>query len=199
MGPTLLEETAIKILDLKITPMVVAEHLSINSFGECIPKQRVTHGLSWPGIWSKESINSRMDWSKLEPILLGHCLSRLMHQIILLRRTYPGKKTWTRKDYIKSAYIRMHLRVRSALKSAAWIKMTRKCYIILSLSITFGRTSNPADFCLFLEIICYIINDMLTCRSWNEKLMCSFCKNIGDDKKMHTGTQRNKKLSWRLC
>ena len=67
-----------------IPPMGVPEHLVINAFGEYIPKKRVTHDLSFPGIKSKESLNSRVDKTKLEPIMFGHCLIRLIHQIVAL-------------------------------------------------------------------------------------------------------------------
>lgn len=57
--------------------------------------------------------------------------------------------------------------------------MNRKWYIILSLRITFGGTSGPADFCFFSDIVCDTINDILACKSWDEKEMCSdFVKNI---------------------
>ena len=31
------------------------------------------------------------------------------------------------------------------------------------------RTSGPADVCLFLDILCDTINDLLACKSWDEK------------------------------
>ena len=155
--------------NLELASIDVAKHLGINSLGEYITKQRVTHDLSFPGIKSKESINSRMDKSKLEPVMFGHCLLRLIHQIVSLRKRYPNKKIWIRKEDLKSAYRRLHLRASSALKSAVRVKMNKVWYIILSLRITFGGTSGPADFCLFSDILCDTINDLLACKSWDEK------------------------------
>ena len=120
-----------------------------------------------------------MDKSKLEPVMFGHCLLRLIHQIVSLRKRYPNKKIWIRKEDLKSAYRRLHLRASSALKSAVRVKMNKIWYIILSLRITFGGTSGPAAFCLFSDILCDTINDLLACKSWDEKQICSdFTKNI---------------------
>ena len=178
-GLILPEDSVLKIPNLELAPMGVAEHLGINSLGEYITKQRVTHDFSFPGIKSKESINSRMDKSKLEPVMFGHCLLRLIHQIVSLRKRHPNKKIWIRKEDLKSAYRRLHLRASSALKSAVRVKMHKVWYIILSLRITFGGTSGPADFCLFSDILCDTINDLLACKSWDEKQICSdFTKNI---------------------
>ena len=165
--------------NLELASIDVAKHLGINSLGEYITKQRVTHDLSFPGIKSKESINSRMDKSKLEPVMFCHYLLRLIHQIVSLRKRHPNKKIWIRKEDLKSAYRRLHLRASSALKSAVRVKMNKIWYIILSLRITFGGTSGPADFCLFSDILCDTINDLLACKPWDEKQICSdFIKNI---------------------
>ena len=75
------EDSVLKIPNLELAPMGVAEHLGINILGE-----RVIHDLSFPDIQPKESINSRMDRSKLEPVIFGHCLLRLIHQIVSLRK-----------------------------------------------------------------------------------------------------------------
>ena len=57
--------------------------------------------------------------------------------------------------------------------------MNEILYIILSLRITFGGTSGPATLCLFSDILCDTTNDLLACKSWDEKQICSdFIKNI---------------------
>ena len=60
-GLVLPENAALKILDLELAPMGVAEHLGINDLGEYVPKKRVTNNLSIPYVHSKESINSRVN------------------------------------------------------------------------------------------------------------------------------------------
>ena len=73
-GIILLEKDAKDIPGLEIAPMGVAERLGIAETGEYVPKKRITHDLSWPGKFSEESINYRIDLSQCEPIILGHCL-----------------------------------------------------------------------------------------------------------------------------
>ena len=84
-GIILHEDDAANIPGLEIAPMGVAEHPRINTFGKYIPKKRVTHEISFPGIKSKKSLNSRVNKTKIEPTLFGHCLIRLIHQIVALR------------------------------------------------------------------------------------------------------------------
>lgn len=74
MGILLPEEDAISILELEIAPMGVADHLRINTLREYIPKMRVTNDLSFPGIKSKELLNSRVDKNKLKLIMFGSLL-----------------------------------------------------------------------------------------------------------------------------
>ena len=75
---------------------------------------------------------------------------------------------------------------KSALKSAVRVKMNEIWYIILSLRIAFGGTSGPAYFCLFSNILCDVINDLLACKSWDETQICSdFIKNIPPAKNMN--------------
>ena len=75
---------------------------------------------------------------------------------------------------------------KSALKSAVRVKMNEIWYIILSLRIAFGGTLGPAYFCLFSNILCDTINDLLACKSWDENQICSdFIKNIPPAKNMN--------------
>lgn len=120
------EESALNILGLEINPVGAAEHPEINSLGDYVSKQRVTYDLSFPGVRMGESIISRMDRLELEHIMFGHCMSRLMHQLVTLRRRHPGRKIWTRKKDLKSAYRRLRLRAGPALKSGMRVKINGK-------------------------------------------------------------------------
>ena len=90
-GVLLPEDDVASIPGLEISPMGVAGYLGINVFGEYILKERVTHDLSFPGIKSKKSVNSRIDKTKLEPIIFGHCLIRLIRQIVVLQNEFHIK------------------------------------------------------------------------------------------------------------
>ena len=88
-----------------------------------MPKLRLTHDLSFPGAFSTESINSRVDRERIEPIMFGHCLLRIIHQVVALREKYPDKKIFIRKEDLKSAYRRMHLESKSAIRSAVRVQI----------------------------------------------------------------------------
>lgn len=103
-GIIIQEENATLIPGLEISLMGVTERLGIAETGEYVPKKRITHNLSWPGIFLKESVNSRMLRSRFEPIMFGNCLSRLLHYIVHLRKRHPNKRILIRKEDLKSAY-----------------------------------------------------------------------------------------------
>ena len=180
-GLLLLEKDAKHIPGLELSPMGVAEHLGINDEGNYVPKKRITHDLSWEGISSKKSLNSRIDKEKLEPIMFGHCLLRVIHYIVALRKKYPNKVILIRKEDLKSAYRRMHLSADSAKRAAIRVKLNGVWYVIISLRLPFGGSSCPADFCLLSDIIADSVNDLLSCDSWDERVIhSSFVKNIPD-------------------
>ena len=93
-----------KIPNLILSPMGVANHIGVTASGEFAPKDRVTHDLSFPGLISGESVNSRVKEEELEPIMFGHTLIRLIHYIVYLRSKYPNLKIWIRKEDLKSAF-----------------------------------------------------------------------------------------------
>ena len=49
-GLVLPEDSVLKLPNLELASMGVAEHFGINSLGEYITEERVTHDLSFPGI-----------------------------------------------------------------------------------------------------------------------------------------------------
>ncbi len=162
------DSDALKIPLIEIAPLGVAEHLGISESGTYVPKLRLTHDLSFPGAISAESINSRIDRERMEPIMFGHCLSRILHQIVALRMKYPDRKIFIRKEDLKSAYRRMHLEAKSAVWSAVRVQIEDEWYVLISLRLPFGGSSCPPDFCLMSDVICDVTNDLLMCDSWNE-------------------------------
>ena len=107
----------------EMAPMGVAVHMGINAEGSYIPKERVTHDLSFPGGTTGSSVNSRLLKEELEPCMFGHMFLRLLHYIIHLRQHYPKKKIWLRKEDFKSAYRRLHVYAESALKSVVQMEL----------------------------------------------------------------------------
>ena len=155
------------IPNLILNPMGVASQCGISAFGEFIDKLRITHDLSFPGKTSNESVNSRSIPTDLEPIMFGHTLLRIIHYIVNLRKRYPEKKIWVRKEDIKSAYRRMHLNSTSAFTSAVRVKIKQIWYILLSIRLPFGGAVCPSEFCLLSDILTDLINDLFTCKQWD--------------------------------
>ena len=80
-----------EIPDLEVAPMGIATRLGIAATGEYVEKDRITHDLSWKGKSSKTSINSRINEDSLDPVMFGHCMSRIIHNIVNLRQRHPNK------------------------------------------------------------------------------------------------------------
>ena len=74
---------------LILNPMGVATHLGITRTGEFLPKNRVTHDLSFTGKFSGHSVNLRVLKAGLEPYMFLHVLLRVIHHIIALQAKYP--------------------------------------------------------------------------------------------------------------
>ena len=151
------------IPELVLNPMGVATHIGITPEGTFDPKRRVTHNLSFPGFYSEESINSRIQKENLEPIMFGHALLQIIHYIVNLRSQFPKKIIWVRKEDFKSAFCRTHLNGQSTVKSAVRIKIDGIWYLLISLRMPFGGSPCPNHFCLISDIICDTINDLLNC------------------------------------
>ena len=166
-------EEILNIPNLQLSPMGVADAVGISATGEFVPKLRVTHDLSFPGEVSGQSVNSRVIKDDLEPCMFGHALLRIVHHIVNLRRKYPNKIIWIRKDDFKSAYRRFHLRASTAIKSAVVIKMNTVKYLLISLRMPFGGSPCPSDFSLAADIITDTINDLMICREWDPKIVHS--------------------------
>ena len=77
------------IPELVLNPMGVATHLGVTALGKFEPKNRVTHGLSFPGGISGKSVNTRVNKALLEPCMFCFVFSRIIHHIVSLRKEYP--------------------------------------------------------------------------------------------------------------
>ena len=93
-------ERARELPSLALFPLGIAEQLGVSPSGEFVPKLRVTHDLSFVGVASESSVNSRVQEDELEPCMFGHALLRAIHRIVHLRRLHPSKTIWIRKEDI---------------------------------------------------------------------------------------------------
>ena len=111
--------------------------------------------------------------------MFGHTFLRVIHHIVYLRRKYPNKIIWLRKEDFKSAYRRLHLNAKTAMKSAVRVKLKGTYYILVSLRLPFGGAPCPSDFCLVSDVITDTINDLLASKTWNPKeIKSEYTKNI---------------------
>ena len=176
---TLPVEAVRKLPDVVINPMGVATHLGVSEDGTFVPKDRITHDLSFPGKFSMESVNSRVNESELEPCMFGHTLLRMIHYIVNLRRRHKKRRIFVRKEDFKSAFRRLHLNAVTALRSATIVPFAGTPYLLLSLRMPFGGSPCPSAFSTLSDVITDTINDLLSNKKWNHKnIYADKCNNI---------------------
>ena len=161
------KERSTEIPELQISPMGVAEQLGVTSSGDFETKRRITHDLSFPGKMSEESVNSRMIEKNWEPCMFGHALLQIIHRIVHLRSLHPTKIIWMRKEDLKSAYRRMHVNGKTAIKASVQMKIKGVEYILIPLRLPFEGSICPSEFYLLSDMMTDAINDMLCCEEWN--------------------------------
>jgi len=169
----ILIERAGDLPNLVLNPMGVVTHLGITEDGTFEEKDRVTHDLSFLGAVSRESENSRVDETQLEPCMFSHVLLRITHYIVNLRRRYPYRRIWLRKKDFKSAFRRLHLNAILALRSATVVEIKKIQYIIISLRIPFGGSPCPSVFSALSDLITDLINDLLEDPNWDQNKIFS--------------------------
>ena len=166
-------EEAENIPGLVMSPMGVAEQIGVSESGTFVPKKRLTHDLSFSQEVSKEAINSRVIESDLEPCMFGHAFLRIIHKIVHLRKLFPNKKIWIRKEDAKSAYRRMHMSADTAIQAGVQLSIDNRDYLLISLRLPFGGSPCPSEFCLLSDMITDAVNDLMNCKIWNPKTIHS--------------------------
>ena len=156
-----------EIPGLTLSPMGVATHIGITDTGDFLPKNRVTHDLSFPGAISGLSVNSRIDPSKLEPCMFSHVFSCIIHYIVALRSKYPRTRIWIRKEDFKSAFRRIHFNATTAYQSAVKVSIEGVELILISLRQPFGGAPCPSEFALLADLVTDTINDLLEDETWD--------------------------------
>ena len=108
---------ALELKGAEIAPHGMVKQNTITELGEIVEKERVTHDQSYPGQYSKESINSRVIDEELADCLFGYMNNRVIHYIIGCRQRHPTTRIWISKIDWKSAYRRQHFSHKTAVKS----------------------------------------------------------------------------------
>ena len=155
-------ESVLKIRDLFIIPLGVAEQHSIDEEGIRIPKKRITHDASFPTP-SGDSVNNRTIEALLQQCIYGQCLRRVIHSIHRLRIAHPKTKILLSKYDLDAAYRRLHVRPEQALQCVTIIK--EMAYIPLRLP--FGVAAGPSVYSTISELIFDLTNDILNDKTWD--------------------------------
>ena len=157
------EETAKKIVGGAWAPLNIQEQWSINEKGERIRKKRLTHDQSFPGIASAQSVNDRVKVDSLEPLIYGYMFMRVIHMIHAMRWAHPNIHILLCKFDLASAYRRMHLSAKTATKC---ICSTTICALVY-LRLTFGGSFSPAEWCVLIELLTDLGNDIINNPYWD--------------------------------
>ena len=122
-----------KVTQLKgalISPMNIVDQSCINERGEVIAKKRLTHNQSMI-YGSGMSLNSRTQKDKLQDVMYGICLLRIIHQIVEYQRRHTSKSILIQKIDFKSAYRRTHLHASTGIQTITQLIRLGLCYISL--------------------------------------------------------------------
>jgi len=160
-------EFAIEMKDAEIAPHGMVHQNTITDLGEIVDKERVTHDQSFPGRFSKESINSRIRDDDLAPCLFGYMCKRVIHYIVGCRQRHPSTKIWISKIDWKSAYRRQHLNQKTAVKSLTQVCIDGVWILLMALRLTFGGKACPSEWGCISEPVTDLATDILNCDDWD--------------------------------
>ena len=159
-------EAALELEGCEVAPLGMVAQTSIDEKGQTIEKLRLTHDQSFnPSGIPGRSVNDRVDTSQLTTARFGRAFSRLMYHISYLRQLWPKEPILLTKVDCKSAYRRIHLKARTALKSCTSIDDL----LLVALRMTFGGAPNPSQWSDVSEVITDLANDLVRRSDWDPK------------------------------
>ena len=151
-----------------VAPMNVQAQFSINELGEIVPKERLTHDQSYK--WgSGTSVNSRTKEEDLLPCIFGHALRRFINKVVAMRLKYPNCRILCSKIDFKSAFRRMHLAWRTALRSTTLLPDDELALIFVRL--TFGGKACPSEWGSLSELVCDLTNAIISDDDWDPETL----------------------------
>ena len=156
-------DCAKRIKHSRISPMGVAHQLGIDANGDLVPKDRLTHDQSF-SLGFCPSTNDLINQSKLIDLVMGHCLDRVLHQIVALRWKFPTDRILISKFDWSSAYRRVHGNGDVAARNITIDPSNSFAH--LNLRLTFGASANPAEFSIVSEIGTDFCNDLADFDEW---------------------------------
>ena len=151
-----------KIKGAGVTPLGVAEQMTISAAGETIKKYRPCHDASFPSE-SGTSVNLEHDADKLTVCIYGRCLHRIIHSLHRTRLEHPDKVILLFKYDFDAAYRRLHVVPDQAVKTIIVIGLM--AYILARLP--FGVLSGPSRYSDISEGIFDLANDIIMDPTWD--------------------------------
>ena len=158
---------ALELKGAEIAPHGMVKQNTITELGEIVEKERVTHDQSYPGQYSKESINSRVIDEELADCLFGYMNNRVIHYIIGCRQRHPTTRIWVSKIDWKSAYRRQHFSHNTAVKSLTQVCIQGIWFLLMALRLTFGGKPCPSEWGCISELVADLATDILNCEEWD--------------------------------
>ena len=155
-------EAAKSIQGAAYAPLNIQEQWTIDAQGKKMKKKRLTHDQSFPGMASDISLNEQVVEEKLEPLIYGYMFLRMLHMIHAFRMAHPTTAILLCKFDLDAAYRRLHFNANSAIKC---ICSTAICAYIY-LRLTFGGSFSPAEWCVIIEMMTDLANDIVNNPTW---------------------------------
>jgi hypothetical protein len=164
------KRAALEIPECEVAPLGMVVQTTIDEKGRPTEKLRLTHDQSFsPSGDGGRSVNDRVDTSTLTPARFGKAFSRLIYHISFLRKRRPTERILMTKVDCKSAYRRIHLQWKTAVKSCTSVDDL----LLVALRMTFGGSPNPAQWSDVSEVITDLANDLVRRADWDPKVFHS--------------------------
>jgi hypothetical protein len=148
----------------EVAPIGVTKQWQAHEDGSRSAKYRMIHDQSFEASFG-ESVNRRVNIEALESLFYGHCLTRMLHQIVALRIKFPSTRLLAAKTDFKAAYRRITMHG----KTAARCTITHKEFALPGLRLTFGGRPCAYEFCVASEMCTDLANDILHAKEWNPR------------------------------
>ena len=158
------KEAAMELPHCEVAPLGVVTQSTVGADGTKETKLRLTHDQSFNATrGARRSVNDRVDVDQLTPARFGRALLRFLHYTCKLRKQFPGERLLITKVDFKSAYRRVHLKAKTALKSCT----CTAGMLLVALRMTFGGAPNPSQWSDISEVITDLANDLVRRSDWD--------------------------------
>ena len=158
------KEAALDLPHCEVAPLGMVSQTTIGADGSKETKLRLTHDQSFNAYRGmRRSVNDRVVAERLTPARFGRALLRFLHYTCYLRRQFPNERLLITKVDCKSAYRRIHLQAKTALKSST----CTAGMLLVALRMTFGGAPNPSQWSDVSEVITDLANDLVRRSDWD--------------------------------